>query len=170
MAKALVIGCFFVLVFCGNLRAEQEYTLKAGFLLNFSKYVEWPSDLKESFGVCVLGENPFGSKLNTMAAKMIKGKKTVVKTISAVDDSFDCDVLFVSASEGYRLNSIIDALRERPVLTVSDIPGFERNGGIIGLFIKNSRIRFNINMNSAARAHLKISSYLLELAESDQGK
>ena len=100
----------------------------------------------------------------TVAGKTIGANTLAVRRPADVLAAGSCSVLFVSASEGHRLAEVLDQLRGRPILTVSDADGFAEAGGMIGLFIEDSRVRFAINLGAAESAHLTISSRLLNLA------
>jgi hypothetical protein len=153
----------------GPAAVSPEYEVKAAFLYNFAKFVEWPTDTGlpagSSLELCVLGEDPFGEALDrTVAGKVIDDRTLAARRLGSVQDVPGCAILFVGASEGRRLAEVLGHLRGRPVLTVSDADGFAEAGGMIGLFIENSRVRFAINVGAAASAHLTISSRLLSLA------
>ena len=146
-----------------------EYQVKAAYLANFGRFVEWPTSVavakSESFNICVLGQDPFGPALDvTLAGEMIGNQKVAAKRISTPGESLDCRILFISSSEAKRLNKIIDALDNSAVLTVSDIPQFSRHRGMIQLVLEGNRIRFEVNLTAAQRAGLTLSSELLKLA------
>jgi hypothetical protein len=149
---------------------SREYLIKAAFLYNFAKFTRWPadsfSDGSTPLRVCVFGEDPFGVALESIADKTIRGREVSVRRIESVEVGTACHLLFISASEAARLPGILDSLRGRPVLTIADMPGFARSGGIINLKTnQNEKIRFEINVGIAKRAGLRFSSKLLKLAE-----
>ena len=149
-------------------REAGEYAVKAAYLYNFTKFVEWPdSSLQSSdvdITVCVLGDDPFGDALSDIRGKVV-GKRTVaIRHIVGIKQIRSCQVLFISDSEADRLEPALDAARTAHVLTVSDIPQFGRSGGMIALFTDQDRVRFTINEGAAKQAGLKISSHLLKLA------
>lgn len=156
------------------LRAQTagEYDVKAAFLYNFTKFVEWPSDAfaDDSFRICVLGEDPFGKSLKDLTGQEAAGRKLQVLVFKEdIARPEDCHVLFVSRSERGRLPSILAAVRSSPVLTVSDTSGFLDNGGIINFILEGSKVRFEINQEAADRAKIKISSKLMQLAKRVKG-
>ena len=109
-----------------------EYQVKAAYLYNFGRFVEWPAKATttktDSFAICILGEDPFGPALDvTLAGEMIGNQKVAARRISSLRDSVDCRILFISSSEANRLNKVIDALDNSAVLTVSDIPQFSQH-------------------------------------------
>jgi hypothetical protein len=149
--------------------ASPEYAVKSAFLYNFATFVEWPAGAPSASApqltICVLGADPFGESLDqVVAGKTIGARPLAIKRVSRVSEAADCAVVFVGAGEGLRLPSLFADLRGLPVLTVGDADGFAEAGGIIGMFVENNRVRFEINLGAAEKARLKISSKLLSLA------
>jgi hypothetical protein len=146
-----------------------EYQVKAAYLYNFGRFVKWPAGLAagkgDSFPVCVLGRDPFGPILDsTLAGEALEGKPVVIRRIRKPQDATDCRILFVSLTEESHLKEILAAIDQAGVLTVSDIPGFSRRGGIIQFLAEGDRVRFEINLASAESAKLVMSSELLKVA------
>ena len=155
-----------------------EYFAKAGYIYNFTKFVEWPNAIsaggQKILNICVMGKNPFGSNLDIM--RKSSNDKLKLNVVTDVTDSQApaCHVLFISTSEAARMKQIVGAVRAYPVLTVSEIEGFVEAGGIvgfrtieknIGVFSKN-KISFDINNLSARNVKLSIDPQLLEIASS----
>jgi hypothetical protein len=156
-----------------SLRAQQskpgEFQVKAAYLYNFGRFVEWPGESTAakdgSFEICVLGADPFGPTLDTtLAAKTIGGKSVAAKRISKPQEIDDCRVLFISSSEEAHLKEVLTALDKPGVLTVSDIPRFSERGGMIGFILDGNRVRFDVNLANAQEAGLALSSELLKVA------
>ena len=148
-----------------------EYEVKAAYLYNFGRFVQWPARATAAegryFTICVLGDDPFGPVLNaTIADETIDGKTVVAKRISAPQQAVNCRILFISSSEDRQLKEILIALAKASVLTVSDMPQFARRGGMVQLILDGSKVRFEVNLSSAERAGLIFSSQLLKLAVS----
>jgi len=148
-----------------------EYQVKAAYLYNFGRFVKWPAGIAavqgDSFAVCVLGQDPFGSTLDsTLAGEALDGKPVVIRRIARPQDAADCRILFVSSTEEHHLKEILAAIDQASVLTVSDIPGFSRRGGIIQFITEGDKVRFEINLASAESARLALSSELLKVAAS----
>ena len=146
----------------------REYQIKAAFLYNFVKFVDWPG---EAFGdasvpitIGVLGEDPFGVALQSIQGKMVRGRRLVVKRFEDVQDLEPSHVLFISSSEKERVTQILEKVRGSSVLTVGEMTRFAELGGIINFIIRKNEIRFEINVGAAERAGLRISSQLLKLA------
>jgi hypothetical protein len=147
--------------------APQEYQIKAAFLYNFAKFVEWPAvafrDAQSPLLVCVLGKDPFGEALDSLRDKTVEGRKIQVRRIARIEDAEGCHILFVSSSEREDLSRILKAVWGKSILTVGDMKGFTQAGGIINLTMTEGKISFEINTAAAERASLKISSKLLKL-------
>jgi YfiR/HmsC-like len=147
-----------------------EYQMKAAFLYNFAKFVDWPPQklnrLNDPVVICVLGEDPFGKLLDdTVQGKTIEGHPLQLGRIADTSQAAGCHVVFVSISERRRLNAILTDLSSAGVLTVGETEGFAVLGGIINFKLENERrIRFEVNLNAAREANLKLSSKLLSLA------
>jgi len=147
-----------------------EYEVKAGFLYHFGWFVEWPDTAVQShasaFSIGVLGANPFGGVLKeVMQAKTIHERPVVIQYYQRVEDATSSHILFISASEAPRVASILAALGEASVLTVSDMEDFVERGGMIALRLVGRKVHFDINADATKRAGLKLSSQLLRLAK-----
>jgi YfiR/HmsC-like len=148
-----------------------EYEVKAAYLYNFGKFVEWPSRggaaQASSFEICLLGSDPFGPVLRaTLSDEKISGKTVSVKRLQSAADAPGCRVLFIGASEEHQLMQVLAALEGSTTLTVSDMPEFLRRGGMIQFVLDGKKVRFEINLATAQRAGLTLSSELLKLAVS----
>jgi len=146
-----------------------EYQVKAAYLYNFGRFVEWPAKVTTattgSFTICILGDDPFGQALDaTLAGEMRGNQKVAARRISNPQEAVDCQILFISSSEAKRLNKIIEALGSSAVLTVSDIPQFSQRRGMIQLVSEGNRIRFEVNLTATQRAGITLSSELLKVA------
>ncbi|MEN6624398.1 MAG: YfiR family protein [Smithella sp.] len=147
-------------------RKHGEYEVKAAFLYNIGKFIEWPerrSESREYLIVGILGHDCFNGKLEMLRGKKIRGRKILIKKISSICGAKNCDVLFISSSEKSRINLILKELANKPILTVGDTESFEEKGVMINFYIENERIRFAINNEAAKRADVKIHSNLLAL-------
>lgn len=144
-----------------------EYQVKAAFLYNFGRFVEWPQSAApaSAFTICVLGKDPFGKALDKLIqGKSLQGRKLAARRLERVEDAGDCRILFISPSEDARLTQILAGLRGRSVLTVGEAKRFAERGGMINFRLEAGRVRFEINPEAAAQAGLTISSQLLRLA------
>jgi hypothetical protein len=150
--------------------AVDEYQLKAVFLFNFARFVEWPpqafGDARDPFAICVAGASPFGTSLDdVVSGKTVASRPISVRPVSSPQQARKCPILFVSASERKRERSLLEALNGSTVLTVGDSDGFVADGGIVQFQVKGARIHIEIDREAAERANLRISSKLLSLAE-----
>jgi hypothetical protein len=155
------------------LQSEQpkirEFEVKAAYLYNFAKFVEWPdegnNDGNASFEICVLGADPFGATLDAIVSgQTIGGKNVLARRISKPQDVNHCRILFISSSEEGRLKEDLTARENARVLTVSDIPRFAERGGMIGFVLDGNRVRFDVNLGSTQAAGLTLRSELLKVA------
>jgi len=147
--------------------ANSEYQVKAAFLYNFMKFVDWPSDGLGTPGTVtlgILGKDPFGEALDEVRGKAVKGRRVVVVHLRGGDDLKECDLLYVCASERGRLAQILKTVQSARVLTVADQDGFCQAGGMINLVFVKNRVGFEVNVAAASRARFRVSSQLLKLA------
>ena len=147
-----------------------EYQVKAAFLYNFAKFVEWPEGAfktpTDPIIICVLGRSPFGSLLEqSVKGKQIEGRALVIRQISEPREASGCHLLFVTASEKKRSPAILELLKSASVLTVGETSNFAAAGGVINFKLEDGKVGLEINVCSAERARLKISSKLLSLAK-----
>jgi uncharacterized protein DUF4154 len=150
-----------------------EYPVKAAFLFNFAKFVEWPAGTFKSpedpIAICVLGQNPFGTALEDVVRnKTVANRAFVVRDVSNGQQASKCHIVFVTASERKRFRSLLEELKGRSVLTVGEAEDFTANGGIINFKLKDARVRIEIDAGAAERAKLRVSSKLLSLAETSR--
>lgn len=144
-----------------------EYQIKAAFLYNFAKFVEWPNsgtNSADTFIVGVLGPDPFGGLLErTLQGKSLAGKTVVVKHYNRPEQARECKVLFVGISDRASLPQVLSALAPG-VLTVGQERAFLNAGGMISFFLVDRKVRFEVNREPAQKAGLHISAQLLKLS------
>jgi YfiR/HmsC-like len=151
---------------------SSEYLIKAGFIFNFAKFVEWPqatfAQPDSPIVIGILGTDPFGTIIDQIVQdKKIGGRGFVVKRLKWGADPKDlreCKILFVGASERAHIDELVQIVRGLPILTVGETPGFAERGGVIRLVLEDNRVRFEVNVDAARQAGLTISSRLLTLA------
>ncbi len=165
------------ILFCALLSAAglaaqgvEEYQVKAAFLFNFAKFVEWPPEAFPSadgpIRICIYGQNPFGSVLeDTVRGKVVANRSLVVHQISKAQEAIKCHIVFVSGTDGKQSSMFLEELRNKQVLTVCESDGVSAAGAVIDLRVKNGRVHIEIDLAAAERARLRISSKLLSLAE-----
>jgi hypothetical protein len=154
----------------GQSASTSEYEIKAAFLFNFAKFVEWPESVmgetNGSFIIGILGRDPFDGALDqTIGDKTVKGKTIVIKRFRHLVDLQYCHILFISESEKDNLQEILNRIGDESILTVGDMPDFAKNGGMIQLYTENDKVRFAIRLTATERANLKLSAKLLNLAK-----
>jgi hypothetical protein len=140
-----------------------EYRVKAAYLFNFTKFVEWPSGSMPAgtpLSLCVAGANPFGAALEeTIRGELVEGRPL---TTRVVRDPSGCHVLFVP--QGVAAAGMLREARTKPILTVGESRDFLADGGVVNFLMEDGKVRFEISQDAASRAHLRISSRLLRLA------
>jgi hypothetical protein len=141
---------------------SREYQVKAAFLFNFAKFVEWPTrPAVEPIVICVAGVNPFGSLL----AELVKGEQIGGRDVAAriiLEPDAGCHEVFIP--RGANAPAYLRAARGQPVLTVGETSDFVAQGGLVRLYLDGGQVRFEIARAAAERARLRISSRLLKLA------
>jgi hypothetical protein len=147
-----------------------EYQVKAAFVVNFASFVEWPATVfrgpEDAFTICVLGQDPFGHWLESLAqGKVVDGRGFVIRHVNDVLQVSGCQILFLCASDRLRFRSILTDLRSTTVLPVGDTSDFIAEGGVIGMRLDGGRIRIQINAAGAKERNLRVSAHLLSLAE-----
>jgi hypothetical protein len=147
-----------------------EYELKAAFLFNFAKFIDWPptafADSGSPITVCVFGKDPFGHFLDdALVNKRIANRSVVVERLKDKSGARQCQMIFVSASQSSGLPAVLDTVKGESVLLVGETPDFATQGGTIEFTFEDSRVRFVINTDAADRARLRVDSKLLALAK-----
>jgi hypothetical protein len=165
-----VVCAGIVLALCTPGQALDEYQVKAAFLYNFAKFVEWPAEAfktaKDPIVVCVLGHNPFGNALEeAIRGKSVSGRTFAYRHVSDAESASDCQILFVGSEESKHFRSLLDNLKPMGILTVGEAKGFAASGGVINFKLDDGRVRFEINVDAAEHEQLHISSKLLSLAQ-----
>ncbi|WP_177428348.1 YfiR family protein [Candidatus Venteria ishoeyi] len=171
----------FFLIFClvsnssfGDPSTENNPALwhkkKAGVLYNLSKFIDWPDAAfgkEQTFNICVFGETPFFAALKTFEKRQIRGKAVRIHTQRLQTlNTLSCQTLYISASSAASFSTILSSVHNKPILTISDMPDFISQGGMIGLIQAKQRVRFMINLDAAKSVKLLISAPLLRLAKS----
>jgi hypothetical protein len=172
MTLRLVAVIFLGMLLAARARGQgiEEYQVKAAFLYNFAKFVEWPSQAfktpQDPIVVCVLGHNPFGNALEqVIRGKSIEGRAFVFRKVADAEEASACQILFISSSEGKRFHSLYKDLKPAGILTVGEAEGFAADGGVINFTLDSGHVRFEINVDAAEHEQLHISSKLLSLAQ-----
>lgn len=168
--RLVALACLVLVGVAAAQSPAPEYRLKAVFLFNFAQFVEWPPSAFAEAGaplvIGVLGEDPFGATLDeTVQGERVNGHPLEVRRYRRVDEIGSCQILFVSRTEQGHLDQILDPLKDRSILTVSDADGFALRGGMIGFVTEHNHIRLRVNLDAARAANLTLSSKLLRPAQ-----
>ena len=153
----------------GQQDSAGEYELKAAMLYNLARFVEWPTsayaDAQAPTILCILGRDPFGDSLTSLVAKQTaSGRAVQIRRLANDKGIRDCYLVYISSSERKSIAEIFKTLRGTSVLTVGEMAQFAARGGIIQFGLEDKEVRFDVNMDAAREAGLKISSRLLVLA------
>ena len=167
-----MVGIFFILFLAWTREASAEAsnlnTLQAAFIHKFTLYIHWPQaeipTAGEKFRICVIGETPMWSALEILKGEKVGEAEVEVFKITEPLQISACKILFISPAEKYRLKEIIQDTKGRPVLTISNYPGFASQGGMINFVVIEDKVRFEINHVVARTSGLIISSKLLRIA------
>ena len=174
LAPAVLSVLLFVLPAVAEQPAFSEYQVKAAFLYNFAKFIEWPDKAlrgDEPIIIGTLGDDPFGEVLDeTLAGKKVGSHPLSVKRFSRIAALDRCHILFVADSEVARTAEILTRVGAAPTLTVGDTAGFAERGGMIGFVIEERRVRFDVNLKAVRDGGLKPSSQLLKVARNVLGQ
>ena len=147
-----------------------EYQLKAAFLLNFAKFIEWPPDAipgnMTPLAICVFKYDPFGSALEEiLRGKNINDRALVARRVKDLQELRSCQVLFVSAKEDKSLPDILSSARGSSLLVVGESEDFAQRGGGIQFVLEANKLRFAVNVDALQRARLSVSAKLLTMAK-----
>ena len=150
--------------------ASSEYQVKAAFLFHFAQFVDWPAEAFKGadspLTYCTVGEDPLHGALDAaLSGKTVGARAFRVQHFKQAQELQECQVLFVGAEEKKAVLSVLESVRGGPILTVGEADHFVQDGGMIGFFLDDNKVRFNINLDAAGRAKLKISARLLALAK-----
>lgn len=156
-------------------KVAQEYDLKAVFLYNFARFVEWPPEAFSTpnapITICVLGDDPFGPSLYQIVEDEVVGNHSVTaRRCRDVSEADGCHILFIARSEADHLTRILSQVSGKSILTVGENDGFAKASGMIRFVLAGNRVRLRINVDAARAAKLTISSKLLRQAEIVQGE
>lgn len=145
----------------------KEYQLKAAFLYNFTKFVDWPTNRlgnqNDPIRIGVLGTNPFGEELaKAVEGRTQNGHPFLVTNLTAATEAAAVHLLFVPRGQEAALEVVA---ADAGLLTVGESEAFAQQGGVITFTMEAEKIRFEINLDAAEKGGLKISSRLLQLAK-----
>ena len=161
---AALLGTTSVAAAPSDSRTASENQVKAGFLFNFARFVEWPVKTSGPLIIGVVGDERFVKALEqVLRDRTVEGRPVMARHLRDGNDPSPCDLLFIPSSWRGRAADVLQGTRG-PILTVGESVQFLRDGGIVRLYVEDSRIKFQISRENATTAGLKISSHLLNLA------
>jgi YfiR/HmsC-like len=139
--------------------------VEVAFIYNIAKFVSWPDSATNSpIVIGILGNDPFGPALKNIKRKTVRNRALEIRPVRTGEEAQQCDLLFISQSEINRLHHWLRILGQQPILTISDLPGFAEQGGMLELIEIDRRIRFAINLEAIHAASLSLDAQLLNLA------
>ncbi len=153
----------------GAKETEQPYRVKVAFLFNFASLVQWPADSfsgsQSPFVICHFGGSQTRALFDTVySGRMVQQHPVEVRHPSDAADVLGCHIFMITAERSEQAGRFLSAVAGRSILTIGETDNFARSGGVIGFYNDGSKIRFEINLEAAKRAKLRISSRLLQLA------
>ena len=162
----LMISLFALTVGICGADTLQEFKVKASYLLNMPRFADWPASTSgnQSFKICTIGETPLFDLLVSMKDLRIKNHPVLVLSINEIAQANECQVLFIAASERYRLQRLLPEAHKLKIMTISDMRDFSKLGGIIALVSVNNRITYDLNLVTARSAGITFNSQILKLA------
>jgi hypothetical protein len=171
---AIIAICVMAAFASGQSRVS-EYDVKAAYVFNFGKFIRFmPPEAdtnRQSFDICIVGDDPLGPTLDDLTRnEQLDGKPVRVERLKTAVEARECSIAYISASEGNRARSDLEALRGQPVLTVSDAGDFLQNGGMIQFVTQQNHVRFSVNLDAVRNARMSLSSELLRVAISVNGE
>jgi uncharacterized protein DUF4154 len=150
--------------------SSRAYIIKAGFIYNFTRFIKWSPQSNSykknhKYNICVVGDNPFGSILSRLEKRHRLKEHPLEITLDVSQGDYQgCQILFVSASEQYNVEKIVEQTKDFPILTVGDTEGFAGRGIDINFLVVENRVKLEINRECLDAKKFKASSELLDLA------
>ena len=178
-AAMIALACLSLHAGATNSNIDRENQIKAAFLFNFAKFIDWPKHIRDQgLQFCAMGTNPLSTALRSIDGKELGGKKITVRRLSESDNILSCQMLYISNSNAVRAEPIIRTAQKNSIVTIGDGEEFARKGGVIGFTRKviggadsgRTRIGFAVNIEAARISGVKMRSELLKLATIVQGE
>lgn len=141
-----------------------EYEIKAAFIYQIARLVEWPANVDAPMRLCILGADPFGAALDSIRGRPVGARSLEVALPDAGVPLHECALLFVAAPAEKSLDRVVALSRGAGMLTIGDTEGFAQRGAMVNFFLDGDKVRFEINRNAVRQGGLRISSKLLSLA------
>ncbi len=172
--RATLCNAVLACLICAQLLCAQTVApasdVEAAYLFNFGKFMRTQRHSGTHFTICLLGVDPFGSKMAQLTSReTIDGRPMRTMAVAHADDARSCDILFLGEPDQSRMESELKQLSGYPVLTVSSTPGFLEQGGMIEFVVQQDHVRFRVNLEAVTRSNIQLSSQLLKVAVSVTG-
>ena len=163
----LIVGAVFLL---SAQVSTREYQIKAAFLFHFTQFVSWPDhcfqNAQSPAVIGILGTDPFGNYLqDVIAGETINHHPLTIRHFASVEEVTECQILFINVGDRKSIQTILEKLKGKSVLTVSDAAKFSKLGGMIGLYTRNDKVNIEINLEAAKEENFVMSSKLLKLSQ-----
>ena len=159
LSSALLLGV------SSAMAMDKSHKMKAALLYQFAKYTQWPDALGDTITFCTLGGDSFEGALHTIQNKRVRNMRVNVRHVDSAQDVLSyCQVVFISANHPQPLPILLAVFENRAILTVSEMQNFTRQGGMINFVRRGVKQKFVINQMATAKAKLKLSSKLLQIA------
>lgn len=166
-SKYPLIAIFFAITAClrtANAGPIPEYEMKAAYLYNLATFTTWPAQTNKQVRLCVLGRDRFGGALEELTHNTLSGVHISLTYLPNLQAIKSCQIMFIDVSERENIPEILKQLDKLPILTVTDNAELYNAGVIVGLFLDNNKLSFDVNYQLAQNASLSISSKLLRVA------
>ncbi len=172
-AACCCMAFFFLCLGIGGLAASttvgDEAEIKVSYLYNFAKFIRWPAHPRfediSRFRICTEGVGPLSASIQVLENRLLNGRPIeIVHGLMAADGVQACELAYIGISAQPHYPAVLQKIARTPTLTVSDIPDFIQQGGMIGLMVRENRVRFAINLRALQAAGLSADSQLLKLA------
>lgn len=166
--RCLLLAVLVATAPAGVASSDKTAEIMAAYIYNFARFVSWPGASfpapQTPLSVCAASTEALQGQLVRVHGRDVQGRRMVVRVVAPGEDLAGCHILYLSPDERAQLPAWLAAASRHALLTVSDIPGFASDGGMIGLYVSEDRVHFSIARARCERAGLQVSSRLLALA------
>ncbi len=153
-----------------------EYKIKAGYLYNFTKFVSWPENDSETFNLCIIGKDPFGSIINSIEKRTVKNKPIRLYRFQSISDVKHCHIVYFGTFDkqwrkvGFSIGGVLTVGSLENALTTGETKKFTQAGGMFAFFLKDGKVKLQINLKALKKSNLEVSAKLMEIAEIYEGE
>lgn len=157
----------------GARAATDEFSLKAAFLYNFTRFVEWPAEAfpraNDAFRICVYGNDPFGTRLDALVRRRVGERRIEITRPTTAIELPRCQIAYLGTGTPVEVEAAAVGSTAPTTLTVASDAQFARDGGMVALVTNSGRVRLHVNLESIRRSPLRVSAKLLEVSEVRHG-